>query len=272
MRGLFLRSLRDAVGVTSWCALGFFLFGVVFVPIAWKFQGQLIGPVLQIEFVRGMLRALVGSDIGDSLGPAGLGAIAWAHPAVLALLWAQAIALATRAPAGTIDRATIDFLLGLPVTRRAFYLAESAACAVAAGVVLAAGAAGHACGSLFLPVESRMAAATVGAILVNLAALQAAVLGIAFLLSAASSRRGRAVAVAFAVVLVSFLLGFLAQLWEPARPLGHISLMSYYRPLAIAQDATAGPPWRDVAVLATVATAAWAGGWAVFSRRDIATV
>lgn len=277
MRGLFLRSFRDALGVTWWCALAFFLFEALFVPVTHRFQDQLIGPVLKIDFVRGMMRALLGSDIGASFGSDALAAISWVHPAILALLWAHAIALTTRAPVGAIDRATIDFLLGLPVTRRAYWMAETLALVAATGLLFVAGIAGHVVGGRFIPAEGRMAPAVLAVIVANLAALQGAVVGVTFLVSAASSRRGRAVAVVFGVVLVSFLLGFLAQLWSPARPFAVVSLMTYYRPLAIAQagaEASLGAAvaWGDLAVLGGFAAATWLGGWLVFSRRDIATI
>ncbi len=75
----------------------------------------------------------------------------------------------------------------------------------------------------------------------NLFLLYTAVGGLALLVSSLSDRRGRTVAVVFGVVLVSFFLNFLTQLWEPARSLSFLGVLHYYRPFITIRDATAGP-------------------------------
>jgi hypothetical protein len=268
--GLYRRSLRDALTVTLWCALGFFAFEVIFVYITAKFQDQMMGPVLKMPFVRDMVRAMLGSDFGDTFTPAAFGAMAWVHPAVLALLWAHTITIATRAPVGAIDRATIDFTLGLPVTRRAYWFAETGAWLTSFAALLVVGLVGHQVGELLIPAEGRLAFGPKLRIVANLIALMLAVGGVTLLMSAVHSRRGPAVGWTFAIVLVSFLLAFVVQIWPPAKPFAPLSILTYYRPLAIAQ--TDGWPVRDLAVLLSVAAVTWSAGWFHFSRRDIATV
>jgi len=82
-----------------------------------NFSGQLATNVMRVEFVRNIIKAMLGTDLGrrdrsdnlrlDSLGASGL----------LAIVWRHAIVCCTRVPAGEVDRGTIDVLLGLPISR-----------------------------------------------------------------------------------------------------------------------------------------------------------
>ena len=90
------------------------------------------------------------------------------------------------------------------------------------------------------------------------------------MVSSLSNRRGRAFGVVFAIVLVSFLVNFLAQLWEPARSLAFLSVLNYYRPLLILRDTSW--PLTDMLVLVAVGGVLWLAGMLIFARRDICTV
>jgi hypothetical protein len=95
--------------------------------------------------------------------------------------------------------------------------------------------------------------------------------GLAFLVSAVSDRRGRAIAVIFAILLASFLLNFLAQLWRPAEMVSFLSLLSYHKPLIVMRSGGAWP-LGDMTVLFGFAVATWLAGGIWFARRDICTV
>jgi hypothetical protein len=91
-----------------------------------------------------------------------------------------------------------------------------------------------------------------------------------FLVSALSDRRGRAVAVAFALVLASFLLNFLAQFWWLAKHVAFLSVMQYYQPAKILS--TGLFPWQDGLVLLAVAATTWLLGCEIFARRNVCTL
>jgi hypothetical protein len=105
----------------------------------------------------------------------------------------------------------------------------------------------------------------------NFYCLYLAVGGLACLVSAVSDRRGRAIAVVFAILLASFLLNFLAQFWRPAEIISFLSLMSYHKPLVVMRSG-GGWPFGDMAVLLGFAAATWLAGGIWFARRDICTV
>ncbi|MFM8726744.1 MAG: hypothetical protein ACKON9_16655, partial [Planctomycetaceae bacterium] len=104
----------------------------------------------------------------------------------------------------------------------------------------------------------------------NLAAVYLAVGGLAFLLSACSDRRGRAVGIVFAILLLSFLLNFLAQFQEWAKTVSWLSIMEYYRPPIVIQSDQF--PQSDVLTLLGLGAICWTAALVVFHRRSICTV
>ena len=77
-------------------------------------------------------------------------------------------------------------------------------------------------------------------------------------------------AIVFAVVFASFLLNFLAQLWEPAHRLAPLSLLSYYKPAQIL--GSGNWPLGNMAILLAVGAISWIAALETFARRSICTV
>jgi ABC-2 type transport system permease protein len=193
------------------------------------------------------------------------------HPTVLTLIWAHETMYCTRSPAGEIDRGTADFLFCLPVSRWSIYLSETIGWILSGGVMLASGFSGHLIASGIFPSDMRLSLTSACMVLSNLSAVYLAVGGFAFLVSAISDRRGRAIGVVFAVLLASFLLNFLAQFTDWARAVSpYLSLMEYYRPAIVIQSGQF--PVRDVAILGGLAAVLWTTGGVVFHRRSVCTV
>jgi ABC-type transport system involved in multi-copper enzyme maturation permease subunit len=269
MRGLLAKALREAGATSVALAAGLMtveaLLAWVLPSVLEDFSAQL----LQLRFFRTMVQALLGSDLGQVIGPDSVVAIAWVHPVVLALSWTLAVALATRSPAGEVDRGTVDVLLGLPVSRWQVHAAEGAFLGLAGLAMTVLGLLGHRLGLLGLAPADRPGTAVLLAIACNFYCLYLAVAGLACAFSAASDRRGRAVAAVFAVLLASFLLNFLAVFWAPAKTIAFLSLLEYYRPLQVLRE---GASLADMAVLLGIAAVAWTAAGAWFARRDICTV
>ena len=70
-----------------------------------KFGAQMSQEWLQMDFARGIMQAMLGTEIGSRIGPQMFQAMAWVHPVPLALVWAHAIISCSRVPAGEVDRA-----------------------------------------------------------------------------------------------------------------------------------------------------------------------
>jgi len=269
-RGLLLKSLIDARAVTLLLAVAMLLAEGVLSYVLPTVMQDFSSTLLQVPFFRTIISALLGADIGETLVPATFIAIAWVHPVVLAILWTHAIVLGTRVPAGEIDRGTIDLLLSLPVSRWQVYIAETVVFLATGLAVVAMGMVGHRLGILSLAAESRPRLGPVLVIAANLYCLYMAVGGLAFLVSAAGNRRGRAIATVFGILLASFLLNFLAHFWPPAQAISFLSLLHYYQPLPLVR--TGDLPVLDMVVLVGFAAAAWTAGGVWFARRDVCTV
>ena len=222
-----------------------------------------------LEFIQKILKGLLGTEIGSAFGPEALAPLPWVHPVVLALLWAHEITICTRMPAGEVDDGTIDVLLALPVSRTHVYMCLTVVWLITGACVVLMALMGNVIGGWFAGPEGRSAPTQLIAVVVNLYCVYLAVGGAACLVSSLSDRRGRAVGVVYAIVLISFFLNFIAQLWTPAKNLQFLSVLNYHRPGPVLQ----GSPWpvTDMLVLIAVGAGLWLAGAIVFVRRDICT-
>lgn len=269
-RGLWIKAVREAWLPTALFAAGVAVFMGLVTAVLPSFHEQLQSSFLQIPFMRNILRVVLGADIGEEIGPLIVGSIVWVHPVVMSLIWAHEIVFCTRVPAAEVDRGTIDVLLALPVSRWRAYCTESAVWLVSGVVILLTGLGAHLLGLLTAGSEYTPTSDRLVAVLLNLFALYLTVGGIAYLASACSARRGRAIGTVFAVVIVSYFINALAQLWEPAKSFEYLGFMHYYRPFEILNGS--GFPAGDIAVLTGVGLVCWVAGGVVFARRDICTV
>ena len=253
-RGLIEKSLRESLAVTlGFGTLLLVLEGLLGYVLP-AYGRELEGLIFRLDFVRNIVGALLGADLSEGLGPGILAVIPWVHPAALVLIWAHEITFCTRVPAGEIDRATIDVLLGLPITRWTVFVCESVVWAFSGLVVLVMGMLGNFVGNSVATGSSPNQGHFFTAF-VNLYCLYLAVGGIALFLSALSNRRGRAVGAAFTVVMISFLLNLIAEFWAPAKSIAFLSVLNYYRPLLVFQ--AEGWPWADMAVLIGIGSVFW---------------
>src|SRR6059036_376433 len=154
-RGLLIRAFRESWPTTL--LLGLVLMGVeaAMAFVLPKFGSQMSEQWLQLDFARGIMQAMLGTEIGDRLGPQMFQSIAWVHPVALALTWAHALVSCTRVPAGEVDRGTADVLLGLPVSRWEVFLSETMVWLACGAAILAAALAGNLLGAHGLPPERR---------------------------------------------------------------------------------------------------------------------
>ncbi len=269
-RGLLRKALQESWPMTLFAGLGLLAIEAALAYVLPKFERQLSDFWSQLPFIQNLIQALLGADDAARLGPEVFRSIPWAHPAALALLWAHAISGATRIPAGEVDRGTIDVLLGLPVSRWQLYGAETLCWAASGLSVILLGGAGNLAGTLAASAGARIDGPRTVAVILNMACLYLAVGSVAWLASALGDRRGRAIGAAFAFVLASFLLSYLARFWVLADRLSFLSVLTYYRPFAVLRDG--GWPLRDMTVLLAAAGAFWTAGGIIFARRDLVTV
>ena len=269
-RGLLTKALREVWFGTLLFGMALFLIEFVFSIVLPRYMEQFTSQLNQIPFFRTIVKALIGVDVGEQIGPLAFISIAWVHPVPLALMWAHEIIFCTRTPVGEIDRGTIDVVLSLPVSRWQTYITETVVWLGTGVVIISLALVGNLCGTWTLPVDRRPEFFDLIRVVANLFAVYLAVGGIAYLVSSFSDRRGRAVGAIFGVVLASFFMSFIVQFSESAQGFSFLSLLHYYRPFEIIQSN--GWPLGDIAALASVGFVGWLLGGIIFSRRDICTV
>ncbi len=270
MRGLLLKVIWETRLPTLLFGLALGIVMLLLTRIIPQMQREIEQLLSHLPLAKSMMAALMGIDVKEELNAQVLQAFVWVHPAVLSLIWGHEIVFCTRLPAAEIDSGTVDVLLGLPVSRRSLYLAESAGWLVSGLVILAMGAAGYSISARQIAPDMRPNRENVLMVLLNLYCVYVAVGGWAFFVSSCGSRRAPAIAVVFALLLASFLLTFLARFWWPASQLEFLSVLHYYQPAQVLR--TGSLPPGDVAALLAAGAAGWIAGGEIFTRRDICTV
>ena len=268
--GIIDKSVREIWFVTLVCGLGAFIFEALVTYLTWSYEDLMSDQIMEIPFVRNAMESLLGADMAGPFGPAALRVLVWVHPLILTIVWTHAVAVCTRMPAGELDRGTIDVLLGCPVSRKEVYLSETAVWLASGLIVIALAFLGNVVGHLPVPPEERPEILRSLTVAVNFYALYLAVGGLAFLASSMSDRRGRAVGVVVAILIVQVMWNFLMPYWEFARNYAYLTALDHYQPAAIIRDG--GLPAVDLGVLILCAGVFWALGGLYFDRRDICTV
>jgi ABC-type transport system involved in multi-copper enzyme maturation permease subunit len=264
--GLLLRAAREALGLTLLCALGLALFQALFTILLPILSQDFSEQILKSRISRFFLSAILGTEV-DAIGPGFFAALAWVHPVQLTLVFAHAIASATRVPVGEIDRGTIDLLLGWPVSRAQVFTAELIVFAGSSAIVVLSALGGARLGLWLGGAADGPSFASGCAVALNLYALVLAIGGLAWLCSAGAERRGRAIALPVVLLLLSMLINFLAPVWPPAHAASFASVLRYYQPLA--SFGRGAWPVADTLTLLSFAALSTAIAGFCFGRRDL---
>ena len=266
---IFRKAVFDQRWVLLICGLGATALPILlmhaFVSVPWE---QLSG-FLELPLIKTVIQVLTGADLGEVFRIDALGAFAFVHPIMLALGWACMITGATRVLAGEIDTGTADLLLALPATRISVYTSVTLSVLICGPVMAGAAWLGVWIGSRTAGLPEPIDVWLLRYVAINSAAMLLAVGGSASLISAVSSRRGKAVGVTVAILLCSFLLNWVAAFWRPAETLAFAGILRYFRPYVILRESRL--QIGDVAVLLVVAAITWSLGAFLFCRRDIHT-
>ena len=118
MRGMLWKILHEVWLLTLVCGAGIFVIKALLTYVLPQVMAGMGEIFQQLPFVKPLLTALLGTEVGDEITEHTMQAFLWVHPVVLALIWGHEITLCTRMPAGEIDRGTIDVLLSWPLSRR----------------------------------------------------------------------------------------------------------------------------------------------------------
>lgn len=271
-RAIFCKTLRD-----SWLLIGALILAVLVLELGILRMlletGENLEHLrtwLELPLVRDLLQIVLGADLVGDLTPTTMATFGLAHPLLYAFAWILLIAMGSAAIAGEIDWGTADWLLTLPVSRATVYFSTSAACLLAAVGIGCAPLVGLWLGVQLWPRAGPLDFGRLWPLTPNFVALNVCVAGLALLASSLVARRGKAVGLVLACLLVSDLVNILTQFWAVLRPIKFLGFLHYYRPLPVVRSGEL--PWANIAILLGVAAIAWLAGLRCFCRRDIPAV
>jgi len=260
---LFRHAWRSNAGRLLIVALALVGWGTV-LPIIYDAFGQQFKAIVDSGAIPSQFTQIGGGDIFTLTGSVALGFV---HPIAVGLNLVFAIGFAATCVAGERQRGTLEVLLARPLSRRTVYVTLALAAAVFAAVTTAALTLGSLVGSALTGRVSELGPGNLPVLWLNGFLLYGAIAAISLAASVSFDRVAPAAGLALAVVLVSYFLDILGQLWPDAAGLQPFSLFHYLD----ARNALAGlPDPTDFLVLTAVIVVAVAYALVRFPRRDLA--
>lgn len=269
-RGILLKSFKETWVPTVVLAAAALLAQMLLVSAISIFAKEMGDQWASVTFVRKIIQAILGTELGAGVGPSTFGAIVWVHPVMLAIVLTHALVTGSRLSAGETDRGTMDILATLPVSRWSLFVSDSFVSTCGGVVVLGALLCGNLLGMSLANDVLEFPRHAIFPTIANFLLLYLAAAGMVRVFAMSCEERGRAIGASLGVLISSLLLSFLAQFWSPAKALSFLSLLEYFRPLSIAEN----PAWpiADLASLLVFAVATWTISGIVFQRRDLHVV
>ncbi|MCO6435517.1 MAG: hypothetical protein J5J06_00330 [Phycisphaerae bacterium] len=268
-RGLLLKIFRETWILSAGLCVAVIVFELLMTFAFSVFKEEFAAQILEFAFIRNIIQAILGAEIGPGQVGLALMSVTWVHPLLLGLVWTHAVTFCTRTPAGEVDRGTADLWLTLPVSRVQVLATESAAVLASAILLTSCVFAGNRLGTGIFAPDLAASGASALFVCVNFLSLYLAAAAVAFLSSAFSNRRGSAIAAAFAFLAGSYLLNVVTQFAPVASFLAPLSIMHYYQPMAVLREQQGAI--SHVLILLSFALICWLVSLWRFATRDILT-
>lgn len=268
MAAIFRKAFRDSRRSAFWLSLGFGLYVMLLMAMYPAVKGQADEWKELIDsYPEGVLAMFYGGDMADfdMTEPGTWVQTEFASYSVL-ILGAIVIAQAFNAFANAERDHTMDMLLSLPVSRRHYLLGRALNTAAVMALVLGACLAGFLLSMLlwpeFDPPAANLALSMIGAFLYLMV-----VAGYSYLLAVlVPSSRRFAGAIAYLLLIGSFLIYGLSAVVEALEPVQPLLLQHYFNMGTVIRD---GAQLGDWAVMAVVALAYLALAWWLVDRKEL---
>jgi ABC-2 type transport system permease protein len=263
---LVVRSAVQARYVVGGAVLVFFVFQFLVIAQAVEIERANAFGRLQ-EFIPEFLQRGLGAQALLLATFRGTVAAGYFHPAVVCMLSLVAIYLATE-PAYDSESGRVDLLLARPLPRRRLLTRSLLTMLLSvAGIVLCM-LAGTATGvALIAPDDAAMEFGLVLLLAVHLVMVAWCCGAIGLFFGSISRRWTTAFTSGAAIVVIGYLIDFLAIGWPPARPVSWLFPFNYFPALYIL-GGTSNPP-RDLAILGTAIVVFTVLAYRRFTVRDL---
>lgn len=213
-------------------------------------------------------RELLGPSVTVVMSFGGIACMGYFELAVMGALIAVAVTLAT-IPASEVETGYMDLILARPLARHWIITRTVILTTLVPAVLIAWMVAGTWAGlRMFAPPGIQWPSPRlINSLAINLGMLTLCWGGIAMAIGAASSRRSVAGGTAGLLAFATFLLDYVARLWQPAEKIAWLSPFRYYNPFDLV---TGNPlPLKNLLVLGAIAATGFAAAYVLFARRDI---
>jgi len=250
-----------------WCLIAFMIFIFQIAICGIVHDNERVKAFLQyIDMLPSFIKAFMGGEVLEIGNIAGLIAIGYQEPLVLILYMLFTVGVPTALLAGEVQRGTMELILSRQTTKTQIYICAgliTVAGMYALVIVMFTGTV--AATRLYdfdqaVPLYSFFKIAIVGGMLAS------AVGGIA-LLAAACFRRGLAVSLTVAYLVVNYFISIIADWWPRMKWLEPTTIFNYVDGPAI--FGKSGWPIGDMCVLLSLLAVSTVLGGIIWSRRDL---
>lgn len=251
----------------AWCLIAFMIFIFQIAICGVVHDNERVKALLQyIEMLPDFIKAFMGGEILEVGNIAGLIAIGYQDPLVLLLYMLYAVGVPTALLAGEVQRGTMELILSRQTTKTHIYICAGLITVVGMFALVLVMFTGTVVATMLydfyqeVPLYFFFKIAIVGGMLAS------AVGGIA-LLAAACFRRGLAVSITVAYLVVNYFVSIIADWWPRMKFLEPATIFNYVDGPAIFDKP--GWPIGDMCVLLSLLTVSTVLGGIIWSRRDL---
>jgi ABC-2 type transport system permease protein len=251
----------------AWCliALWIFLFQLAICGIV--HDNERVKAFLQyIDILPSFIKAFMGGEVLQIGNIAGLISIGYQEPFVLLLYMLYAVGVPTALLAGDVQRGTMELILSRQATKTQIYICAGLITVVGMYALVVVMFLGTVAATNLYDFEQEVPLYSFFKLAINGGILASAVGGIA-LLAAACFRRGMAVSLTVAFLVVNYFIMIITQWWPRMKWLEPITIFNYVDEGKIFNQSAW--PYGDMSVLISILVISTVAGGIIWSRRDL---
>lgn len=251
----------------AWCLIALMIFLTQIAVCGIVHDNEKVKAALQyIDILPSFIKAFMGGEALQLGNIAGLISIGYQDPLVLILYMLYAVGVPTALLAGEVQRGTMELILSRQTTKTQVYICAGLITVVGMYALVVVMFLGTVAATNLYQFDQAVPLYSFFKLAINGGILASAVGGIA-LLAAACFRRGTAVGVTVAYLVVNYFAEMIAEWWPRMKWLEPITFYSYVDEAKIFTQSTW--PLGDMCVLISLLVVSTVAGGVIWSRRDL---
>ncbi len=252
----------------GWCLIALMIFLMQIAVCGIVHDNENVKTLLQfLDVLPGFLKAALGGESLQVGNLPSLIAIGHSHPLVLSLFMLFAVATPTGMLAGEVQRGTMELILSRRATKTQVYVCAGVVSVTGMVVLVMVMFLGTAAGTSLYDFGQPVRLYPFFQLAVNGGLLAGTIGAVSLLTAAAFRRRGQAVGVAVAFIVLNYFVAIISGSWPRMRWLSPWTIMHYVNGRMIFVEHRW--PVGDMFVLAAILTLAAIVGAVIWQRRDL---